>query len=84
MRNDFSEEEYKSSNEEKDYDGETYFKDNIDNHNLTKCFNEKFTSDNKIIKISYYVNQILILKEENLLLLQVQVLFFFIKIITLN
>ena len=76
MRNDFSEEEYKSSNEEKDYDGETNFKDNIDNHNLTKFFNEKFKSDNKIIKISYYINQILILKEENLLLLQVQVLFF--------
>ena len=76
MRNDFSEEEYKSINEEKDSNGETNFKENIDNYNLTECFSEQFLSDNKIIKIPYYVNQILILKQENLLLLQVQVLFF--------
>ena len=62
MINDFNEEEYESSIEEKDSGREINFIDKIYNHNPTENFSDKFTSNNKIIKIPYYVYQIVILK----------------------
>ena len=84
MGNNFSEEEYKSTNEEKDSDGETNFKENIDNNNSTECFSCKFGTNNKIIKIPYYVEQVLILWSEKFIVASNSSVIFLIKIITLN
>ena len=62
MGNNYSEEKYESSNEGKDSNEETNFKEYIDNYNLTEGFNDKSQSYNKTMKLPYNVDEVLVLK----------------------